>query len=190
LSTVRKAITPQEYLAIERQAKTKSEYLHGEMFAMSGASVRHNYITINLAGEIRQELKSRPCDILPADMRVKIDATGLYTYPDLSIVCGKLQLEDASFDTLLNPAILIEVLSESTEKYDRGAKFKHYRQIASLREYVLVSQEEPLVERYTLQPDGTWVLQVFDAITGNFAFGSIDVQISMAEIYRGVEFGE
>jgi Uma2 family endonuclease len=188
MSTVSKHISPQEYLAIERRAETRSEYLRGEMFAMSGASYEHTLIKDNLARETGNQLKGSSCRVLTSDMRVKVDATGLYTYPDVTIVCGKPELEDQSFDTLLNPLVVVEVLSDSTEKYDRGAKFGHYRQVPSLHEYVLVSQDRPLLERFVRQADGSWNLVTFEDAAGSFVFASISVEVPLAEIYAGVVF--
>ena len=141
-------LTPEEYLARERRAETKSEYLRGEVFAMAGASRAHNLIASNAAGELRQQLRDRPCEVYPSDMRVKVSPSGLYTYPDVTVVCGEPQFEDAEVDTLLNPKVLVEVLSPSTADYDRGGKFTHYRRLPSLQEYVLISQDRPLVEHY------------------------------------------
>ncbi len=180
-------LTPQEYLAQERLAEFRSEYLRGEVFAMAGASYEHTLIKDNLAGETRSQLKSGPCRVLTSDMRVKVDATGLYTYPDIAIVCDEPQFEDAAVDTLLNPQAIVEVLSDSTEKYDRGAKFGHYRQVPTLQEYILVAQDRPLVERYVRQADGSWLLTVFDQPSQVFAFASVAVQIPLTEIYRGVK---
>jgi len=181
-------LSPQEYLARERKATFRSEYYRGEMFAMSGATWEHTLIKDNLAGETRSQLKDGPCRVVTSDLRVKVDVTGLYTYPDLVIVCDEPRFEDEVFDTLLNPRVLVEVLSDSTEKYDRGTKFGHYRQVPSVREYILVAQDRPLVERYVRQADGGWLLTVFDDLTQTFAFDSVPVQVSLAEIYRGVEF--
>ena len=183
----KRLLSPQEYLAQERLADFKSEYLRGEVFAMSGASYKHTLIKDNLAGEARNQLKDGPCRVLTSDMRVKVAATGLYTYPDLAIVCDEPQFEDDVFDTLLNPRVLIEILSDSTEKYDRGAKFELYRGLPSLQEYILVSQKQALIERHVRQSDGSWLRTVFDNPTGAFEFGSIPVGILMSEIYRGVE---
>jgi Uma2 family endonuclease len=140
-------ISPQEYLAQERRAEFKSEYLRGEVFAMAGTTYEHTVIKDNLARKAGNQLENGTCRALTSDMRVKVNATGLYTYPDIAIVCDRPQFEDEVFDTLLNPRVVVEVLSDSTEKYDRGVKFGHYRQIPSLQEYVLVAQDRPLVER-------------------------------------------
>ncbi len=183
-------ISPQEYLAQERRADFKSEYLRGEVFAMAGATYEHALIKDNLARKAGNQLENGPCRALTSDMRVKVNATGLYTYPDIAIVCDKPQFEDEAFDTLLNPRAVVGVLSDSTEKYDRGAKFGHYRQIPSLEEYVLVAQDRPLVERYVRRGDGSWVLTIFEGLSATFAFASIPARISLAEIYNGVEFPE
>ncbi|HEX3314037.1 MAG TPA: Uma2 family endonuclease [Gemmataceae bacterium] len=180
-------ITPQEYLAIERAAETRSEYDAGEMFAMSGASWHHNLVKDNLAREIGQQLKEGPCRVVTSDLRVKVDATGLYTYPDIVVVCDEPHFEDDVHDTLLNPRVVIEVLSDSTEKYDRGKKFGHYQRVASLQEYVLVAQDEPVVERYERQPTG-WLLTTVRGLDAEFAFASIAATVSLREIYRGVTF--
>jgi len=183
-------ISPEEYLAQERRAEFKSEYLRGEVLAMARANYAHNVIKVNLAGEAGNQLEGRPYRVLTSDMRVKINATESYTYPDIAIVCDKPQFEDEVFDTLLNPRAVVEALSDSTEKYDRGAKFGHYRQVPSLQEYVLVAQDRPLVERYVRQADGSWLLTVFEGPSSTFAFTSIPVRIPLSEIYGGVEFPE
>src|SRR5262245_5251681 len=152
----KRSLSPQEYLAQERLADFRSEYLRGEVFAMAGASYEHTLIKDNLAREAGSQLKNGPCRDLTSDIRLNVDVTCLYTYPDVIIVCGEPQFEDEVFDTLLNPRAVIEVLSDSTEKYDRGTKFAHYRQVPSLQEYVLVAQDRPLLERYVRQGDGSW----------------------------------
>ena len=191
MSTVMKPLlSPQEYLARERRAEWRSEFYRGEMFAMAGASWEHTLIKDNLAGEARNRLKGGPCHVVTSDLRVKVSATGLYTYPDVVIVCDEPQFEDQVQDTLLNPRVIVEVLSDSTEKYDRGTKFAHYRQLPSVQEYVLVAQDRPLVERYVRQADDTWVLTAFNELTETFDFGSIAAPIPLAEIYRGVQFPE
>jgi Uma2 family endonuclease len=142
-----------------------------------------------LAGAARSRLKGGPCQVVSSDLRVKIDPTGLYTY-DLVIVCDQPQFEDQVPDTLLNPRVIVEVLSDSTEKYDRGTKFAHYRQLPSVQEYMLIVQDRPLVERYVRLTDGTWVLTAFSDLTETFDFGSLTAPVPLAEIYRGVQFSE
>ena len=157
---------------------------------MAGATVEHTLIKDNLARESGNALKESPCMVLTSDMRVKINSTGLYTYPDLVIVCDKAQYEDGEFDTLLNPGVVVEVLSDSTEKYDRGAKFINYRGIPSLKEYILIAQDQALIERYVRESDEKWLLTTFKDISSTFSFASVPVQISMSEIYRRVTFPE
>jgi len=191
MSSVPKTLlTPQEYLARERTAEFKCEFYRGEMFAMAGASWEHTLVKDNTAREAGQQLKEGPCRVLTSDLRVKVDATGLYTYPDIIVVCDEPQFEDKTFDTLLNPRVLMEVLSDSTEKYDRGGKFKHYRQVPSLQEYVLIAQDQPLVERHVRQPNGDWLMTEFRGLEQTLAFTSVSVKIAVADIYRGVTFPE
>ena len=184
----KRLLTPQEYLAQERLADFKSEYYRGEVFAMAEASFEHSLVKDNMARETEYELKNGPCKVVTSDLRVLVNSSGLYTYPDIVIVCDEPQFEDNVFDTLLNPTALVEVLSESTEKYDRGAKFKQYRQVPSLREFILVAQDQALVERYVRQPDESWLLTEFKDITATFEFASAPVRIALTEIYRGVKF--
>jgi Uma2 family endonuclease len=127
---------------------------------------------------------------MTSDMRVKVESTGLYTYPDIVICCDQPSFEDKVFDTLLNPRVIIEVLSDTTEKYDRGVKAQHYRQIESLQEYVLVSQDRPLIERYVRQPDGDWLLTEIAGLDRVFEFASVPASAQMSEIYRDVTFPE
>jgi Uma2 family endonuclease len=191
MSTVStRLLSPQEYLAQERLADFRSEFYGGEVFAMAGTSWEHTRIKDNVAREAGNQLKYGPCVVATSDLRVKVDATGLYTYPDLVVVCDEPQFEDTEFDTLLNPRVIMEVLSDSTEKYDRGTKFGHYRQLPSVQEYVLIAQDRPLVERYVRQTDDTWLLTVFSDLTQTFGFGTVAVQIPLAEIYLGVKFPE
>ena len=133
-SQVKVYYTPDEYLALERKAEYKSEYFGGEIFAMTGASRKHNLVAGNIFAALHLQLKKRPCEIYPSDMRVKVSPTGLYTYPDVAVVCGEPMFDDEQKDTLLNPTVLVEVLSKSTASYDRGEKFEHYRKIKSLAE--------------------------------------------------------
>jgi Uma2 family endonuclease len=181
-------LTPQEYLARERLAELKSEYYRGEVFAMAGATRAHSLITVNLTREISLQLKGGPCLVFNNDMRVKVSPTGLYTYPDVSVVCDEAKFEDEVFDTLLNPRVIVEVLSDSTGKYDRGDKFRQYRNLASLQEYVVVSQNEAVVETFVRKPDESWSLSTFAGMEAVLAFGSIAVRIPLPEIYAGVKF--
>lgn len=150
-------MTPQEYLAFERASEQRHEYADGETFAMSGGTREHSLIGQNIARELGNALLDRPCEVHGPDMRIKVVATGRYVYPDVSVVCGQPRFEDEHRDCLLNPVLIVEVLSDSTERYDRGDKFTNYRTVASLEHYVLASQSSQLVEHYQRQQDGTWV---------------------------------
>jgi Uma2 family endonuclease len=189
MSTVPKPrYTPEEYLARERHAPTKSEFYRGEIFATAGATREYILIVGNLSHVLNQQLRDRPCEGYSADMRVKVSATGLYTYPDLTVVCGEPRFEDDQFDILLNPTVLIEVLSDSTEAYDRGTKASQYRQLPSLRELVLVAQDRPHLERHQRQSDGRWVLADSRSLADTMPLDSIEVELPLAEIYRRIDF--
>lgn len=181
-------LSPAQYLEIERAAPTKSEYHAGEMFAMAGVTHEHSLIVGNVAREIGNCLRRGPCQVHSSDLRVHIPATGLYTYPDILAFCGDPEFVDDQFDTLMNPQLLIEVLSESTEAYDRGTKFRHYRTIASLKEIVFISQYEPRVERYVRTDDEQWVLKDWTSLDESIQFESIGCIVSMADIYERVDF--
>lgn len=181
--------TPEEYLALERKAEGKNEYFAGEIFAMSGASERHNLITLNIAAALHAQFRGRPCRAYVSDLRVKVSPTGLYTYPDVVALCGKAQFDNEQGDTLLNPEVIIEVLSPSTEAYDRGGKFGHYRKLASLHEYVLISQEEPHVELYVRQTDNQWLLSEASDVHDVVQFPSVNCVLRLSDVYDKVEFG-
>jgi Uma2 family endonuclease len=181
-------LTPQEYLALERRAERKSEYLRGEMFAMTGASREHNLIAANVSRELGQQLRERPCEVYQAGMRVKVSVTGLYAYPDVTVVCGEPQFEDAQVDTLLNPTVLVEVLSPSTADYDRGGKATHYRSLPSLQEYILISQDRALVEHYARQGPDQWLLTERHSLDDTLVLKSIHCRLPLTEIYLKVRF--
>lgn len=181
-SDPRPRISPEEYLALERHSETRSEYLNGEIFAMTGASRRHNRITLNLAIALDSRLRDKGCEVFASDMRVKVSATGLYTYPDVLVVCGEPRFEGAEVDTLLNPKVIFEVLSPSTEGYDRGKKAEHFRALASLAEYVLVSQDRVHVEHY-LHLNYGWLLTEADRPEDVIELSSIDTRLTLADIY-------
>jgi Uma2 family endonuclease len=178
--------TPQEYLAFERKSPIKHEYRDGSVVAMAGASREHNLITGNLGCRLNTQLRDRPCEVYMCAMRVLVSWTGLYTYPDVVAVCGAPRFEDSEVDTLLNPNVIIEVLSETTEAYDRGKKFGHYRRLESLQEYVLVAQDEVRVERYTRQGD-EWILTELSSLEDTLRLESIGCTVSLREIYAKVE---
>lgn len=181
-------LSPAEYLAIERAADRKSEYYRGEMFLMSGASREHNLVGFNLNRLVGNGIVKSDCEAYAADMRVKIDATGLYTYPDLVLTCEEPEFEDAELDTLVNPQALFEVLRDSTEAYDRGKKFEHYRSIATLREYFLIAQDRPHIERFSLGADGVWGLTDATGMEAKLRIDSIDLELSLGEVYAKVKF--
>jgi Uma2 family endonuclease len=179
-------LSPEEYLAIERKAAYKSEYYRGETYAMSGASREHNLITLNIGASLHRQLRQRPCEVYQSDMRVKVSPTGLYTYPDVIVVRGQPRFEDAHGDTLLSPTLIVEVLSESTEGYDRGAKFEQYRTLPSLKDYLLVAQDRCHVEHFVHQPDGGWLLSEAKSPEATLRLGSIDCELPLAEVYEKV----
>jgi Uma2 family endonuclease len=181
-------ITVDEYFEIEKSAERKSEFHNGEMFLMAGASWEHNLISQSLSSELYLRLKGSECQVFHSDLRVKVDRTGLYTYPDVLIVCGTPEHAPENRDTLVNPKVVFEILSDSTERYDRTTKFRHYKQLPSVLEYVLVSQDEPLVERFERQEDGTWAQSDFVGLEVEVALATVPVSVPMADIYRGVEF--
>lgn len=181
-------LTPADYLAIERKSDVKHEYYRGEMFAMADATREHNLIALNLAVSIGVQIRDRPCEAYGSDMRVKVDETGLYTYPDMTVTCDEPRFEDKQTDTLLTPQVVVEVLSKSTENYDRGKKFEHYRRIESLREYVLISQEEPHIEHYSRQADGRWLLTEAKGLEGTIELPAIECRLKLADVYAKVEF--
>ena len=183
-SSPARTITPAEYLEAERAAETKSEYYAGQVFAMTGASLAHNRIVFNLVAEIARQLRGTACEGLPSDMRLHIVATGLYTYPDVTIVCGEPQLEDDRRDTLLNPTVLIEVLSPSTESYDRGHKAEHYRQIPSLQEYLIVRQDAPRIERYHRRSEREWTLTEAIGFEESVDLASVPCSLALREVYE------
>jgi len=184
----KKYISPEEYLATERDALEKHEYLNGEIFAMAGAKMAHVRICGNLSASLVQQLRNRDCQPFQSDLRTHIPTTGLYTYPDITVVCGKPELvPDGYLDTLLNPTLIIEVLSPSTAEYDRGAKFDHYKTIDSLKEYVLVWQAKKRVARHTRRDDDSWVLTDFIGDDSEIELVSIGCVLSMADIYEKVE---
>ena len=176
-------------MALERAAVgVKSEFCDGEMFAMAGGTRRHSKISTNLAREFGNKLLDHRCQPFNTDLRVKIEATGLYTYPDLSVVCGEDHHVDEEMDTLINPTVIVEVLSDSTEGYDRGKKFEHYRQIPSLQEYILVSQTQPRIEQFIRQASNEWLLREAFGLNATLSLPSLEIAIALAEVFRNVKF--
>jgi Uma2 family endonuclease len=186
----KRRLTEAEYLAIERQAETKSEFYDGEMFAMAGAKRNHNLIAGNIYREISEQLRKGPCEAYLANMRVKVAKTGLYTYPDIAVVCSEPRFLDGEEDTLLNPTLLVEVLSDSTARYVRSLKSRLYRKLPSLRQYMIVEQDEPLVEVYSRSPDGDWMLKDAGELTESLSLDAIGCTLSLAAAYEKVVFPE
>jgi Uma2 family endonuclease len=180
-----KFVTPQEYLTFERQSEEKHEYYDGEIFAMAGASDEHNTIAGNTFASLHAQIRKRPCKVYSGDMRVKTYSTTLYTYPDVTVVCDTPKFEDAEVDTLLNPNVIIEVLSPSTENYDRGKKFQHYRTLDSLQEYLLVSQESVRIEHYVRQGN-QWILTDAASLDAALTLPSINCTLALADVYEKV----
>jgi Uma2 family endonuclease len=181
-------ITPDDYLFLERKAETRSEYFDGEMIPMPGVSLQHDRIVINLISELHSQFQDRSGEVHGPDFRIKVARTGSYFYPDVSIVLGEPALEDEHRDTLLNPRVVFEVLSPSTESYDRGPKFAHYRKLESLQEFILVSQTELRVERYLRQQDGNWLYSEVTDPTGSLELASVACRVPLSCIYRKVDF--
>ena len=185
-----KRYTPQEYYALERTAEYRSDFFAGEIFAMAGGSTAHSLIKVNLTGELRSMLKGRRCGVYDSDQRLKVKSNGLRCYPDAAVYCGPLDYdeEDANTETATNPTVIFEVLSKSTEAYDRGLKAECYRTIESLKAYVLISQDRPHVELQERLPDGTWRLSWAAGMDGVIRLPDIDVEVSLGELYDRVDF--
>ena len=181
-------ISAEQYLEIERFSETRHEFLDGVVYAMAGESPDHSTICYNLSGITHAQLSSKPCRGFSPNMKVRAGIGGLYAYPDLMIVCGEAQFHDEQSDVLLNPTVIFEVLSPSTEKYDRGEKFRRYRtQIETLQDYVLVSQDQMRVEHHHREPDGTWKQTEISVADGILMLDSIECTVSVTEIYRNTE---
>ncbi len=180
--------TADEYLAMERVADYKSEFYGGEIFALAGASLDHNIIALNCAAELRQLLAARPCRVGNSDTRLYIERSGLFTYPDVMVICGKIQFLDRRKDTVLNPLLIVEVLSESTRDYDRGAKFDFYKQIPSLQEYIVVESEQALVECYRRGEDERWTIERITDLDASLLFASLDCAVPLRHIYHKVSW--
>ena len=191
MSTLPKTyLTPEQYLEIERAAEFKSEYYQGEMFAMSGAQEAHVLITGKTLVQLYNQLGQRPCRVYSNDMRVRVTPVGLYTYPDVVVVCGEPKFLDSEVDVLLNPTVIIEVLSKSTEAYDRGLKFRLYQSLESLAEYLLISSLEVSVELYRRQPDGTWNYSSKASLEDSIDLKSVDCHLLLADLYERVAFAQ
>jgi Uma2 family endonuclease len=182
-------ISPEEYLALERQAEIRSEYFAGEVFAMAGATWTHNLIVLNVAEELRSHRKGGTCEVFVSDMRVEVSPTGLYTYPDVVVVCGQPQFKDANEDTLLNPTVIMEVLSKSTASYDRGEKFEHYGSLPSLTDYLLIAQDRAAVEQRTRAEQG-WQLTFHYGLDAVVSLPSLGCELRLSDVYDKIQFAD
>jgi len=185
----RPRVTEDEYLEIERASPTKHEYFAGDIFAMTGASEQHNLIAANVVASLHGQLRGRDCRVYPSDMRLKVLQTGLNTYPDITVVCGSPVFADpAKRDTLLNPTLIVEILSPSTERYDRGMKFQHYRKIESLQEYLLIAQDEQHIERFARHERQEWILTEAGGPAAVVSLASIAATLRLQDVYELVAF--
>ena len=183
-----RTFTPEEYLELERRSNYKSEELDGQIYAMSGGSPEHSIIANNVGAELRAQLKGRPCTTFNSDMKVRTSPAGLFAYPDVTVACGELRFHDAHRDLLTNPIVIVEVLSSSTEAYDRGEKFLNYQAIASLQTYVLIAQHQARVEQFVRQPNGDWLYSPVTGRDQSFHIASIDCTLALSEIYDRIAF--
>ena len=181
-------VTTEEYLAAERLSETKSEYLDGGVYPMPGATVNHIRIVGNLGHQLLTQLSERPCDVLISEIKVSLQGSRKFFYPDVVVVCGELLFHDDRKDIITNPDLVIEVLSPSTEAFDRGAKFQAYRTVASLKEYVLVAQDSPTVEQYVRNDDGSWTLTTVAGLESTLTLPSVECTLNLAAVYKRVEF--
>ncbi|WP_295882695.1 Uma2 family endonuclease [uncultured Thiohalocapsa sp.] len=182
------SLTFDHWLAAEREATaTRTEFVDGEVFAMTGGSEAHNTISVNISAELRAQFKRRPCYVYAGDMKVRADAANVGAYPDIVAVCGERTYHDQRRDIITNPTLIIEILSDSTEAYDRGDKFSHYRTLPSLQTYLLVSQHRVAAELYVRQADGRWLLSTYDHLADSVPLKSVEASLELAEVYDKVE---
>ena len=182
-------VLPEEYLEFEREATQRHEYIDGKIIKMAGESLSHSRISVNLTTELSVQLRHKDCEALSPDMKVRTTTKSLFAYPDLTVVCGEPKFHDVKKDVLINPKVIFEVLSPSTERYDRGEKFQYYKnETPSLVDYILVSQEQVLVEQYTKQADESWRYRTFDRAEDSLKIESIEAEVLLQDIYLRVEF--
>ena len=183
-------LTPGQYLRRERNSAVRHEYEHGDVVVLQGGSPDHSLVISNVSGELGNRLRGTPWRVYASNLRVRVPRTTLYTYPDVTVLRGERQFDplDVNRETVVNPSLIVEVLSPSTESWDRGGKFQSYRQIESLREYVLVSSDKPLVETFLHQGDGTWIYEPAAGPEATAALKSLGVRLPLAEVYDGVDF--
>lgn len=182
-----KFISQSDYLKTERLAIDKHEYFRGEVFAMSGASIAHNRITKNCIVDLANKLKGKTCEPFGSDLRIHIPKNTLYTYPDISIICGEIETTDDKFDTVTNPTVIIEILSASTRNYDKGEKFTLYREIDSLQEYILIDSERIMVEKFIRNADNSWQLTEYKSIEQSFKITTVAIEMTLETVYQDVK---
>lgn len=182
--------TPEQYVELERDAEFKSEYIFGQIFAMAGGTPNHSKIANNIGGEMRSLLRGTPCDVYNSDLRVTVMQANYKTYPDVTVVCGEQHFHPLDTDSLINPTVLFEVLSKSTEAHDRGEKWANYQRLDSLQEYVLVSQKEARMEHYVRQDGGAWTFTVTEGREASIFLPSLDCTLQLAEVYGRIIFEE
>ncbi len=188
-SQSKKHYTLEEYFALELANNEKYEFWNGEVFCMSGASLAHNQIAINIGTEARMQLRERGCQAFPSDLRVKVPTYPPYRYPDLTALCEQPEIEKlGGLDMLINPALIVEILSPSTEGFDRGDKFTYYKSIPSFSEYLLIAQHRPHVSQFVKQQNGIWTFMEFNALTDTLECASVPCALALNEIYRDVIF--
>jgi Uma2 family endonuclease len=180
--------TPEQYLGLELEAGQRHEYVNGRIYDMAGSTPQHNRITVNISSALNLQLQSRGCQVFSIDVRVRVMETDLYTYPDIAVVCGRLAFDERDANTITNPRVIIEVLSPSTEAYDRGEKFAHYKRLPSLTDYLLVAQDCPRIERYTRQDDSSWLLTAEEKMENRVALDAVDVSLTLSDVYAGLDF--
>jgi Uma2 family endonuclease len=185
---VSKFYSIEEYLTLEEEAEEKHEYYQGEIFAMAGGTIPHNQIVSNTVGQLNNFLREKSCQVFPSDLKIWCEKHSLFTYPDISVVCGELEVLNNRNDVITNPAVIIEVLSKKTQNYDRGNKFKYYRSLPSLKEYILISSTEILIERYTRLSTGFWNLRETTNSDDSFVIETVDFSCPLMDLYRNVSF--
>jgi Uma2 family endonuclease len=188
LPNVDSPMSEDEYLAFERESEFKHQFFDGEIYAMSGASPEHNLIVGNTLATLHSQRRGKPCKVYPSDMKVHTPSTGSYAYPDVTVVCGEDRFDEDKGDVLLNPTVIVEVLSPSTEAFDRGMKFQRYREIESLQEYILIAQDKPHVERFLRQENGLWQFSDARGLDASLDLPSIGCKLALAEVYEQVDF--
>ena len=186
-SPEQKFISQEAFLETERLAFEKHEFFRGEVFAMSGASISHNRLLKNCLTDLATKLKGKKCEPFGSDLRIHIPKNTLYTYPDISIICGEIETTDDKFDTVTNPSVIIEILSASTKNYDKGQKFDLYRDIQTLKEYILIDSEQVVVEKFYRNDDNSWLLTEYKTLESSFSINTVDLELKLSDIYYDVK---